>query len=68
MNLEEIIKKLTQIEEHAALTLSEYPQRLTVERLRFILSLACQLRAHAQDELRDAARGANEQTESLGGE
>jgi hypothetical protein len=66
MNLEEIIKKLTQIEEQAELTLSEYPQRLTVERLRLILGLARQLRAHAQDELRYAARGANDGTESLG--
>jgi hypothetical protein len=60
MNLEEVIKKLTQIEEHAALTLSEYPHGLTLERLRFILGLARQLRAHAQDELRHS--------ESLGSE
>ena len=56
MTPDEIIGKLQQIEEQAALTLHEYPHGLTVERQRLILGLARQLRSHLQDELRESLR------------
>jgi hypothetical protein len=56
MKLEEIIRKLSQIEEQAASTLSEYPHGLTVERQRLILGLARQMRAHMEDQLRGGER------------
>ena len=55
MKLEELIAKISQIEEHAALMLAE-PRRLSMERQRFILGLARQIRAHLQDQLRAGAR------------
>jgi hypothetical protein len=58
MKLEEIITKLSQIEEQAALTLSEYPHGLTVERQRLIVGLAKQLRSNAEDQSRIGKRHA----------
>jgi hypothetical protein len=58
MKPEEIIAKLSQIEDQAALTLSEYPHGLTVERQRLIVGLAKQLRSHVQDLVRKSARHA----------
>ena len=51
MKLEELIRKLEQIEQQAALTLSEYPHGLTVERQRLIVGIARQIRTHLIDEL-----------------
>jgi hypothetical protein len=51
MKLEELITKLEQIEQQAALTLSEYPHGLTVERQRLIVGIAKQVRSHLMDEL-----------------
>lgn len=51
MKLEELIRKLEQIEQQAALTLSEYPHGLTVERQRLIVGIAKQVRAYLIDEL-----------------
>jgi hypothetical protein len=56
MKLEEIIRKLAQIEEQAASTLNEYPHGLTVGRQRLILGLARQMRTHMQDQLRAGER------------
>ena len=56
MRLEELITKLEQIEQQAALTLDEYPLGLTVERQRLILALAKQLQSHLRDQLRQGAR------------
>jgi len=51
MKLEELITKLEQIEQQAALTLSEYPHGLTVERQRLIVGIAKQVRGHLIDQL-----------------
>jgi hypothetical protein len=56
MKLEEILTKLEQIEEQAALTLTEYPRGLTVERQRLIVGLTKQLRSHVEDQLRHGPR------------
>ena len=56
MKLEEMVAKLSQIEEQASLTLSEYPNGLTVERQRLILGIAKQMRSHLQDQLRQGGR------------
>ena len=56
MKLEEIVTKLEQIEQQAALTISEYPHGLTVERQRLIVGLARQLRMHMRDQLRQGRR------------
>ena len=55
MKLQELITKLEQIEQQAALTLSEYPHGLTVERQRLIVGIAKQVRAHLVDQLRRPA-------------
>ena len=47
MELQELIRKLDQIEEQAKLTLDEYPKNLTKERLRQIISLAAYIRTAA---------------------
>ena len=65
MTPQELIGKLQQIEEQAALTLHEYPHGLTVERQRLILGLARQLRSHLQDELRQAACAADTEAQHL---
>lgn len=51
MKLEELITKLEQIEQQAALTLSEYPHGLTIERQRLIVGIAKQVRGHLMDQL-----------------
>lgn len=56
MRLEDLVAKLAQIEEQAALTLDEYPHGLTVERQRMIVTLAKQLRLHVEDQLRMGPR------------
>jgi hypothetical protein len=56
MKLEELITKLEQIEQQAALTLSEYPHGLTVERQRLIVGIAKQIRSHLVERLQAAAR------------
>ena len=65
MTPQELIGKLQQIEEQAALTLHEYPHGLTVERQRLILGLARQLRSHLQDELREAAAAGGTEAQHL---
>ena len=52
MKLEELITKLEQIEQQAALTLDEYPGGLTIERQRLILAIAKQLKAHLKEQAR----------------
>jgi len=56
MKLEELIAKIAQIEEQAALTLDEYPRGLTVERQRLIVGIAKQIRAHLQDQVKAGER------------
>ena len=46
MKLEELLIKLEQIEQQAALTLDEYPRGLIIERQRLILAIAKQLQSH----------------------
>lgn len=56
MKLEDLISKLEQIEQHASLTLREYPHGLTLERQRLILAITKQLQAHLRDQLREGDR------------
>jgi hypothetical protein len=56
MKLEDLITKMEQIEQQAALTLDEYPDGLTVERQRLVLAIARQVRAHLVDQLRGGPR------------
>ena len=56
LKLEELLTKLQQIEQQAALTLSEYPQGLTVERQRLIMGLAKQMQSHLRDQFRHGER------------
>jgi len=56
MKLEELVAKIAQIEEHATLTLEEYPGGLSLERQRHIQGLARQIRAHLEDQLRAGQR------------
>jgi hypothetical protein len=49
MTLEELLAKLQQIEQQAALTLDEYPHGLTVERQRLIIGLARQIQARLRE-------------------
>ena len=65
MKLEEIVLKLEQIEQQAALTISEYPHGLTVERQRLIVGLARQLNMHVRDQLRQGAREAASHEEAV---
>ena len=58
MKLEELIAKMEQIEEQAQLTLAEYPHGLTRERVRLVMALAKQVRAHVTDQLQAGAREA----------
>jgi hypothetical protein len=58
MKLEELLKKLEQIEQQAALTLAEYPHGLTVERQRLIIGLAKQMQSHLRDQQRHGRRDA----------
>ena len=56
LTLEEVLAKLQQIERQAALTLSEYPHGLTVERQRLIIGLAKQMQSHLRDQFRHGER------------
>ena len=56
LRLEELVTKLQQIEQQAALTLDEYPHGLTVERQRLIIGLAKQMQAHLRDQLHHGER------------
>jgi hypothetical protein len=56
MKLEDLITKMEQIEQQAALTLDEYPNGLTVERQRLVIAIARQVRAHLSDQLRAGPR------------
>jgi hypothetical protein len=56
MKLEELIFKMQQIEEQAALTLHEYPRGHTVERQRLVMSIAKQVRAHLMDQVAEGER------------
>jgi hypothetical protein len=56
LKLEELIAKMLQIEEQAALTLHEYPHGHTVERQRLVLAIARQVRSHLQDQLNTGTR------------
>ena len=58
MKLEELLGKLEQIEQQAALTLQEYPNGLTLERQRLILAIAKQVQAHLRDQMREGPRAA----------
>jgi hypothetical protein len=50
IKLEELIFKMQQIEEQAALTLQEYPHGHTVERQRLVIAIAKQVRSHLLDQ------------------
>jgi hypothetical protein len=56
LKLEDIIVKLMQIEQQAAMTLKEHPHGLTLERQRLILGLTKQLRSHLEDQVRSGPR------------
>ena len=56
LKLEELLAKLQQIEEHAALTLDEYPRGLALERQRLIVALAKQMQTHLRDQFRQGER------------
>jgi hypothetical protein len=56
MKLEDLVTKMEQIEQQAALTLDEYPDGLTVERQRLVMAIARQVRAHLVDQLRGGPR------------
>ena len=58
MKLEELINKMQQIEEQAALTLHEYPYGHTVERQRLVMAIARQVRAHLMDQAAAGDRAA----------
>jgi len=58
MKLEELIAKMEQIEEQAAVSLHEYPGGHTKERLRLLLAIAKQVRAHLTDQLESGSREA----------
>ena len=58
MKLEELIFKMQQIEEQAALTLHEYPRGHTVERQRLVMAIAKQVRAHLMDQVAEGDREA----------
>jgi hypothetical protein len=62
MKLEELIFKMEQIEEQAALTLHEYPKGHTRERQRLVMAIAKQVRSHLLDQLEAGVR------DSLAGE
>ena len=49
MTLNELLAKLQQIEQQAALTLDEHPRGLTIERQRLIIALARQIQARLRE-------------------
>ena len=58
IKLEELINKMQQIEEQAALTLHEYPHGHTVERQHLVMAIARQVRAHLMDQAAAGERAA----------
>jgi hypothetical protein len=52
MNLQELIAKMEQIEQQAALTLHDYPDGWVEERQKLIAAIAVQVRAHLEAEHR----------------
>jgi hypothetical protein len=50
MSLEELIGKLSQIEEHASLALTEHPRGAVLPRMRLVLAIAKQVRLHLEDQ------------------
>lgn len=52
LKLEDLLSKIEQIDQQAALTLSEYPNGHTLERQRLIIAIARQIRSHLQDQVR----------------
>jgi hypothetical protein len=62
MNLQDLLRKLEQIEEQAQLTLEEFPKTLTKERQRMIITLARYIRSEAsRDPLFGYSEPANEE-------
>lgn len=56
LKLEELLAKLQQIEQQAALTLAEYPRGLALERQRLIVALSKQMQIHLRDQFRHGER------------
>lgn len=56
MKLEDLISKMDQIEQQANLTLDEYPNGHTIERLRLISAIARQVRSHLKDQVEHGPR------------
>ncbi|HEX2565672.1 MAG TPA: hypothetical protein VHL85_02335 [Burkholderiales bacterium] len=56
IRLEELIAKLSQIEEHASLALSEHPRGQILPRLRLILGIARQARLHLEHQASSGVR------------
>jgi hypothetical protein len=56
LKLEQLVTKIEQIEQQAALTLGEYPHGHTVERQRLIIAIAKQVRSHLVDQLEAGER------------
>jgi len=65
MRLDELLRKLEQIERQAQLTAAEYPHGLAVERQRLIIAIARQLRTHLKDQLRHGERSPGEDRQGL---
>ena len=59
LRLEELIVKIEQIEQQAALTLHEYPNGHTVERQRLVIAIAKQVRSRLVDQLEAGEREAD---------
>lgn len=58
MKLDELVAKMAQIEEQASLMLAEYPQGLAKARVRLVMAIARQVRAHLLDQLEAGGRQA----------
>src|SRR5687768_8986940 len=56
LRLEQLIAKIEQIEQQAALTLHEFPHGHTVERQRLIMAIAKQVRSHLMDQVEAGER------------
>lgn len=56
LKIEDLLAKLQQIEQQAALTLDEYPHGLTVERQRLIIGLTKLMQSHLRDQVRHGER------------
>lgn len=56
LDLTMMLGKLSQIEEQAQLSVTEYPKGMGVERQRLVLALTRYLKAHVQGAVRDEKR------------